>query len=135
MKRAVEVLLRVAAIDGRLGVAGDKLRMLLPNDCASDLKDAIRQHKSVLLEVLQLTFVVVQSGALSATVFFVPDEATKEKLVTAGAEQGSIYSAAELEELIRCRVTGAELPLIHSAKHEFNGQVMRCAPNAAALQN
>jgi hypothetical protein len=131
VKTAVEVLLRVAAIDGRLGAVGDRLRMLLPADCPSDLKEAIRQNKAPLLEVLDLTFSMVQSAALNAIVFFAPDEATKRSLVAAGANQSNIYTAAELEELIRCRVTAAELQLIHSAKHKFNGHVMRCGPNAS----
>lgn len=131
MKTAVEVLLRVTAIDGRLGLAGDKLRTLLPGDCPSDRKNAIRQHRLALLELLQLTFVVVQSGALDAIVFFVPDESTKGSLVTAGADQGSIYTSAELQELVHCRVTADELLLIHSAKHQFNGNVRRLHPNSA----
>jgi len=35
----------------RLG-AGDKLRMLLPADCPPELKDAIREQKFALLELL-----------------------------------------------------------------------------------
>ncbi len=123
MKTPVEVLLRVAAIDGRLGCAGEKLRTLLPVDCPRDLKDAIRQHKPPLLELLQCTFLIVRSSALDTVVFFVPDEATKTSLAAAGAEQGSIYTAAELEILVHRGITVQELPLIHAAKQRFSGTV------------
>src|SRR5947209_3037988 len=42
MTTPIEILLAVGDIGGRLGIAGDKLRMLLPPDCPAELKDAIR---------------------------------------------------------------------------------------------
>ena len=87
------------------------------------MKDAIRQHKSALLELLRLDFLVVQSDTLHATVFWTPDEATKESLTAAGADLGSIYTAWELEQLVHRRVTAIELPLIHAAKRRFRGKV------------
>jgi hypothetical protein len=53
----------------------------------------------------------------------VPEERIKDSLVAAGAEQHSVYSAAELEELANRGVTAGELPLIHAAKQQFNGTV------------
>jgi hypothetical protein len=123
MKTPVDVFLAVAGIGGRLGVADDRLRMLLPADCPPELKGAIRQHKSALLELLRLDFLVVRSDTLDATVFWTPDEASKEALAAAGAEQGSIYTASELEQLVRRRVTVGELPLLHAAKKRFNGKL------------
>jgi hypothetical protein len=123
MKTPVEVLLAVAGIGGRLGISDDMLRMLLPADCSPELKGAIRQHKSALLELLRLDFLVVRSDTLNATVFWTPDEATKECLAAAGADLGSIYTAAELEQVVNRRVTVADLRLIHEAKKRFNGKL------------
>jgi hypothetical protein len=123
MKTPVEVLLAVAGIGGGLGIAGDKLRMLLPADCPPELKGAIRQHKSALFELLRLDFLVVRSDTLNATVFWAPDEATKESLAAAGADLGSIYTASELEQLVHRRITTNELRLIHAAKQRLRGKV------------
>ena len=125
MKTPIDVLLAVAGVGGRLGIAEDRLRMLLPADCSPELKGAIRQHKSALLELLRLDFRVVRSDTLNATVFWTPDEATKESLAAAGADLGSIYTAAELEQLVHRRVTTGELPLIHAAKQRFGGKVTK----------
>ncbi len=124
MNTPIEVLLSVVAIDGRLGLAGDKLRMLLPADCTPDLKDEIRRHKPALLELLRLTFLIVRSNALDTIVLFAPNEATKASLAAAGAEDGSIYTAAELEILVHRGITVDELQVIHAAKQRFNGTVI-----------
>jgi hypothetical protein len=125
MKTPVEVFLAVTCSGGKLGIKGDRLRMLLPADCPPELKDAIRQHKPALLELLRLEFLVVRSDTLNATVFWTPDEATKESLAAAGADLGSIYTAAELEQLDHQRVTTGELPLIHATKQRFSGKVTK----------
>jgi hypothetical protein len=117
------VLLCVAGTGGRLNVAGDKLRMLLPANCAPELKDAIRLQKSALLDLLQLTFLIVRSDALNSIVFFVTDEKTKELLVSAGADPGVIYTTAELSVVVRRKISVEELLLIHTAKQRFNGKV------------
>jgi hypothetical protein len=113
----------VTNIDGRLTTAGDRLRMLLPADCPPELKDAIRQHKPALLDLMRHPFLIVHSGALNSTVFFVPDDATKESLVAAGADPGSIYTRPELSVLVKHRITVDELRLIHAAKRLLNGRV------------
>jgi hypothetical protein len=112
-----------SGIGGHLGMASDRLRMLLPPDCPPELKDAIRQHRSALLELLRLDFLVVRSDTLNATVFWTPDEATKESLAAAGADLGSIYTASELEHLVHQRITTSELSLIHAAKQRFGGKL------------
>jgi len=124
MKTPVEILLAVADTGGKLGIAGDKLRMLLPADCPPELKEAIRQHKAALLELLRLSFLVVRSDTLQTTVFWTPDEATKESLAAAGADLGSIYTASELAQVVHRRVTVEELPLLHAAKQRFSGKVV-----------
>jgi len=53
MKTPVEILLAVNHEGGRLEPAGDKLRMLLPADCAPELRDDIRQHKGELRDLLE----------------------------------------------------------------------------------
>jgi hypothetical protein len=123
MNTPVEVLLAVAAIGGKLGIAGDKLRMLLPPNCPLELKCEIRRHKPALLELLQLSFLVIRSDALNATVLWVQDDATKECLVAAGADWGSIYTAAELGPLVRHKTTIAQLEVIHAAKQRFDGRI------------
>ena len=120
----IQVLLATANIGGRLRIAADgTLRMVLPADCAPELKAAIRAHKAALLDLLPLNFLIVQSDTLKAAVLWAADEETKQRLIAAGAEQGSIYTPAELDQLLRRRVTVAELPAIHMAKRTFNGRV------------
>jgi len=121
---AVEVLIAVDAMGGRLEIAGDKLRLLLPANCSDELKAAIRQQKPNLLNLVRLTFLIVRSGLLNATVFFVPDDATKDSLVSAGASDGSIYTRSELAALVHQRVTPKELPRIHAGKQIFKGKVV-----------
>ena len=70
MKTPIEVLLAVDGGGGKLGITGDKLRMLLPADCPPELKEAIRQHKSTLLELLRLNFLIVRSETVNATLEF-----------------------------------------------------------------
>lgn len=123
MKTPVEVLLSVATVNGQLGIAGDKLRMLLPADCPPELKEAIRRYKPDLLQLLRLTFLVVRSDTLNTTVFWMRDEATKEALAAAGADLGSMYTAAELRALVNSGVTVGELPLIHAAKQRLSGKL------------
>jgi hypothetical protein len=123
MKTPAQVLLAVACIEGRLSAVGDKLRVLLPADCSPELKEAIRQHKRAILSLMKLSFLIVRSDVLNSMVIFVPAEATKELLVAAGAEPGSIYTRGELEILVRSRITPTELLLIHAAKQHFAGTV------------
>jgi hypothetical protein len=125
MNTPIDVLNVVAGIGGKLGVTGHKLRLLLPANCPSELKNAIRQHKSALLELLRLTFLMVRSDTVNATVFWTPDETTKKFLAAGGADLGSIYTAAELEQLVNHRVTVADLQLLHGAKKRFNGKLIQ----------
>jgi hypothetical protein len=124
MKTPVEVLLAIVAIGGRLDSVGDgRLRMLLPPDCPTELKNASRQHKAALLEWLRLNFLVILSEALHATLLWTPDEATKEPLAAAGADLGSIYTAPELGQSVHRRVATGGLPLLHAAKRRCNGKL------------
>ena len=122
MKTPVELLLTVENIGGHMTNTGDRLRMLLPVECPQELRDDIRQHKRALLKLMGLTFLIVRSRVLSRTVFFVPDDATKQSLILAGAKAGSIYTKAELSTLVARRITPKELRLIHAGKQEFDGE-------------
>jgi hypothetical protein len=120
----VSVLLEVAAIGGRMGVAGDRLRLLLPPDVDRTLEDAIRTHKAALLALLRLTFVIVRSDALRDTVIFADSEETKTALVAAGADPGVVYSPDELRLLTSQRVSTKDLLAIHATKQTFSGKVV-----------
>ncbi len=123
MSTPISVWQAVAAVGGQLGMAGDKLRMLLPADAPLQLKDAVRRHKAALLQLVRLDFLTVRSDALNTTIFWTPDEGTKEALVSFGASPGCVYTARELERLTGSRVTTAELPMIHQTKRTFDGTV------------
>ena len=123
MKTPVELLLTVGKIGGDITSSAGRLRMLLPAECPPELKDDIRQQKPALLKLMGLTFLIVRSGVLGATIFFVPDAATKQSLILAGAKRGSVYTKAELGALVTRRATPKELRLIHAAKQQFNGEV------------
>lgn len=122
MKTPVQILLRVVSIGGQLDIVNGRLRMLLPPDCPPELKDEIRHHKSFLVSLMRLAF-AFRSDVLNSIIFFVADDTTKESLVAAGADLGSIYTRAELEMLVRRRITPTELRLIHAAKQRFNAKV------------
>ena len=62
----------VAYIGGCSSVAGAKLQMLLPADCPPEFKGAIRQHKSALLELLRLDFLVVDWAGGDPEIRFYP---------------------------------------------------------------
>jgi hypothetical protein len=122
MMTPIEVLFAVVDIGGKLGsVEGDALRTLLPRDCPPAIKDAIRAHRPGLLILLRANFLVVRADSLNAMIFWTPDDATKATLVAAGADPGTIYTAAELAQLVNRRVTAEELPAIHATKQRFAG--------------
>lgn len=123
MKTPVEILLAVANIGGELGIRSDGLLMRLPRDCSPDLKAAIRQHKSGLLELLKLNFLVVRADTVNDVLLWAPDESTKARLVAAGGDPGRTYTPDELAALVNRRITIEDLPAIHEAKRVFNGKI------------
>lgn len=124
MSTPVEVWRTVGAIGGKLEAVGDWLRLFLPPDCPLELKDSIRQQKTALMELLRLNFWTVHSEALNTTVFWTSDEPTKAALVAVGAAQNSIYTVAELQELVRKGVTLDELLAIHATRSKFDGTLL-----------
>ena len=53
MRTPVEIMRAVTQVGRRLEPAGDKLRVILPADCAPELKSVIRQHKREILSLLE----------------------------------------------------------------------------------
>jgi hypothetical protein len=124
MKNPFDVLVRVTSAGGWLRMVDGELRMALPADCPPDFKDTIRQHKPALVKLMRRTFLLVSSRVLNdAVVLFVPDDATKDSLVTAGADRNAIYTRDELSALVARKVTPQELRLIHEAKRRFNAKL------------
>jgi hypothetical protein len=116
-------MVAVAGIGGQLAIRNCGLVMRLPRDCSPELKVAIRQHKAELLVLLTLDFLIVRSDALNATILWCPEGRTKEALIAAGADGGSIYTPDELGALVNRRITASELPMIHQAKSVFDGRI------------
>jgi hypothetical protein len=97
--------------------------------CSAEFAEVLKAHKSALLTLLRLPFVMVFSQILGETIFFCEDEATKGALVEAGAEPGCIYTREELRALVeqhrRAPITAAELLRIHGTRRAFNGRLTR----------
>ncbi len=53
MKTAIQIVSEVNAIGGRLTLAGDKLRTMLPRNCPLELKTAIRANKPEIMVLLK----------------------------------------------------------------------------------
>jgi hypothetical protein len=90
---------------------------------------ALRQQKKELLHLLQLPFVIVYSERIGQTLFFCEDEDTKAVLVEAGAEPWSIYTKAELRQLVQqnriAPLSSTELCKLHEIKRTFQGRITR----------
>ena len=124
MDTPIKTMLTVLGIGGRFDVEGENLKMLLPPDCPSAIKDGIRRNKPSLIKLLHLCFLVIRSESLQRILFLTPDERTKEMLVAAGAEPQDVYTKSEIKELLRLGVTADELPLFHEARKQFKGRLI-----------
>ena len=117
-----------AALRGlRLKAIGNALHVNPARCCPPDLVPVLRAHKPHLLSLLQLPFVMVDSKALGASVFFCEDEAVKAALVEAGAEEWSIYTKDELRVLVAqnriAPLSPDELRKVHEIKRTFSGRI------------
>jgi hypothetical protein len=128
MNTPIGTLLKLAALGGRLSIAGDKLRVLHPANSPNELKDSISQHKSTLLNLLRLKFIVVQADAVDAILFWTPEEETKTALILAGAIASNVYTRSELAAIAQSRITSQQLLLIHTTKRFFAGRVVPQKP-------
>ena len=98
--------------------------------CSRDFAQKLRAHKPELLALLRMrgrTWIEVYSERIGETLFFCADEATRDTLVKAGADEWLIYTKAELRTLIaQNRVapfTDAELRKLHEIKRTFNAGI------------
>ena len=135
----IQILERASALGLKLGVElPDTLTFQPVENCTPDFAETLKAHKSHLLPLLTLPFVMVFSEALGETIFFCRDEDTKATLIEAGAEPWSIYTTDELRILVVqnriAPLSVAELRKLHEAKRRFNGRVTRSnKPSARGL--
>jgi hypothetical protein len=89
--------------------------------------DTLRAHKSAMLALLKLPFVMVFSQILEETVFFCEDEATKAALVEAGADSFSVYTKDELRILVAqnrvAPLSQVKLRKLHEIKRTFHARI------------
>jgi hypothetical protein len=123
----IEVLQKAAEFGLKLGFEPPNTLTVQPaNRCPVEFAITLKAHKPQLLTLLRLRFCMVYSEVLEKTIFFCEDEVTKTALVEAGAEEGSIYTRAELQILVehdRARpFLPDELLRLHQAKRTFNSR-------------
>jgi hypothetical protein len=123
----VLVLMEAADLGLKLGVkAPDKLVVDASKPWPKEFADTLAQHKTRLLELLQLPFVIADSKILDETIFFCEDEQTRDALVEAGADMGAIYTRDELKILLEQNrakpFTAAELRKLHEIKRTFGAK-------------
>jgi hypothetical protein len=125
----IEVLQKAADLGVKIGSEGRHTLTVEPaRRCPPAFADTLKDHKWLLLDLLQLPFVMVFSEALGETIFFCEDEQTKVALKEAGASEWSIYTRDELQTLcVQNRVaplTAAELRKVHEIKRSFSGRII-----------
>ena len=124
---AVHVLERASELGVKLGVKlPDTLTFQAVNRCPPDFANTLTRHKARLIKLLQLPFVIADSKILDETIFFCEDDQTRDALVDAGADEGAIYTRAELKILLEQNrakpFTAAELSKLHEIKRTFNAR-------------
>ena len=111
----------------RLAAAGENLTVQPAFRCPAEFAAILREHKTSLLALLRLRFLIVRSAVLNEIVFFADDEATKTALTNSGAEPSCIYTREELRLLVeqhrRKPITAAELLQIHRVRRTFNARI------------
>jgi hypothetical protein len=125
----IQVLERAAELGLKLGVEPpDTLTVQPVASCPAEFADTLRAHKSALLALLKLPFVMLRSRALDGEIlFFCQDEATKVALVEAGADSFSIYTKTELKVLCEQNritpISQVELRKLHELKKTFDARI------------
>jgi len=109
--------------NGKLGFKPERL-------CSPEFREKLRAHKPQLLALLQakrVTWIEVFSERIGETIFFCEDENTKAALEEAGAEPWSIYTKAELRQLVQqnriAPLSQAELRKLHEIKRTFDARI------------
>jgi hypothetical protein len=126
----VELLLETVRHGARLSINGDKLHVEPINRLTPAFVETLRDHKTQLLALLALPFVLVDSEAVGELLFFCEDDQTRTALIEAGAQDDDvIYTRDELQILIehnRARpFVPNELIALHDAKKVFSAKVTR----------
>jgi hypothetical protein len=95
--------------------------------CSSEFATVLKAHKPRLLALLRLSFCMAYSKTLEETIFLCEDDDTREALIEAGAESGSIYTLAELQVLVAHHRAKPFLPdelcKLHEIKRTFNRRI------------
>src|SRR5262249_23220207 len=97
----IDVFQQAAQRGLRLKAVGNDLHVNPGRGCSPDFAETLREHKPRLLSLLQLPFVMVYTERISETLFFCEGEDTRAALVEAGASEWSIYTKAELRQLVQ----------------------------------
>ena len=127
-EKTVPLLMQAVELGLKIEVKDSKTLTVEPAErLTSEFGDALRVHKSYLLVLLSLPFVMVHSQTLEETIFFAEDENTKATLIEAGAEEWSIYTRAELRILCEqnrvAPLSPDELRKVHEIKRTFNARI------------
>jgi hypothetical protein len=111
--------------NGKLGFKPERL-------CSPEFREKLSAHKPQLLGLLQtkgVTWIEVFSERIGETFFFCEDEDTKAALVEAGASEWSIYTKAELRQLVQqnriAPISSAELLKLHEIRKTFDGRITK----------
>jgi hypothetical protein len=124
----IALLEKAAELGLKLKVKDSMTLRVEPGErCPPAFADTLKDHKWLLLDLLQLPFVMVYSHAVEEMLFFCEDEATKAALVKAGADEWSIYTRAELRVLVAqnriAPLSQAELRKLHEIKRTFGARI------------
>jgi hypothetical protein len=126
----IEVFRKATELGLKLGVEPpDTLTLQPASRCPPEFADALRAHKSHLLVLLSLPFVMVHSATLEETIFFCQDEDTKAALVQAGVDSCSIHTKDELRILVAqnrvAPLSPDELRKVYQIKRTFSGRIAK----------
>ncbi len=124
----IALLQKAADLGLKLGSEGRHTLTVEPaRRCPPAFADTLKDHKWLLLDLLQLPFVMVFSEALGETIFFCEDQHTKVALKEAGASEWSIYTRDELQTLCAqnriAPLTAAELRKLQDIKRTFSARI------------
>lgn len=126
----IEVFQKAAELGLKLGFEPPGTLTLQPaRVCSVEFAQALKAHKPALLALLRLPFCMVYSRTLQEAIFFCEDEATKETLIEAGADEWTVYTKGELRVLVAqnriAPLSADELLKVHEIKKTFNGRIAK----------
>ena len=109
--------------NGKLGFKPERL-------CSPELREKLSAHKPQLLALLQtkgITWIEVFSERIDETIFFCEDDDTRGALIKAGASAWSIYTKAEIRQLVQqnriAPLSSAELRKVHEIHKIFHARI------------